>query len=144
MAEGRRWCNVATLADPGMEGWAAGEFLIEGAPPAGDGAAAGDALVPGTPYHATGVIDCARGAGGADATCEFGVIREGNGNGSVTVTWPDGGVRVIAFENGTPTGFDGPEADAGIGMTVTREGDDSIVLIGPDRIVIPDAVIWGG
>jgi hypothetical protein len=30
MAEGRRWCRIATLADPGYEGWAAGEFLIEG------------------------------------------------------------------------------------------------------------------
>lgn len=38
MAEGRRWCRIATLADPGEEGWAAGDFLIEGsgapAPPA--------------------------------------------------------------------------------------------------------------
>ncbi|MXQ07225.1 SH3 domain-containing protein [Alphaproteobacteria bacterium GH1-50] len=30
MTEGRRWCRVATLADPGYEGWAAGDFLIEG------------------------------------------------------------------------------------------------------------------
>lgn len=30
MAEGRRWCRVATLADPGDVGWAAGDFLIEG------------------------------------------------------------------------------------------------------------------
>lgn len=30
MAEGRRWCRVATLSDPGFEGWAAGEFLVEG------------------------------------------------------------------------------------------------------------------
>jgi hypothetical protein len=30
MAEGRRWCRVATLADPGSEGWAAGDFLVEG------------------------------------------------------------------------------------------------------------------
>ncbi|SMX25447.1 SH3 domain-containing protein [Boseongicola aestuarii] len=30
MAEGRRWCRVATLADPGYEGWAAGDFLVEG------------------------------------------------------------------------------------------------------------------
>ncbi|MDB6179690.1 SH3 domain-containing protein [Paracoccus sp. Z330] len=30
MAEGRRWCRIATLADPGFEGWAAGDFLIEG------------------------------------------------------------------------------------------------------------------
>lgn len=30
MQEGRRWCRVATLADPGYEGWAAGDFLVEG------------------------------------------------------------------------------------------------------------------
>ncbi|WP_161594656.1 SH3 domain-containing protein [Marimonas lutisalis] len=30
MAEGRRWCRVATLADPGSEGWVAGDFLVEG------------------------------------------------------------------------------------------------------------------
>jgi hypothetical protein len=30
MTEGRRWCRVATLADPGYKGWAAGDFLIEG------------------------------------------------------------------------------------------------------------------
>jgi hypothetical protein len=42
MAEGGRWCRVATMADPGYEGWAAGDFLIEGsgvvADPAGSGA----------------------------------------------------------------------------------------------------------
>lgn len=30
MSEGRRWCKISTLADPGFEGWASGEFLIEG------------------------------------------------------------------------------------------------------------------
>lgn len=30
MAEGRRWCRIATLADPGFDGWAAGDFLAEG------------------------------------------------------------------------------------------------------------------
>ena len=30
MAEGRRWCRIATLADPGVVGWAAGDFLAEG------------------------------------------------------------------------------------------------------------------
>lgn len=30
MQEGRRWCRVATLADPGYEGWAAGDYLVEG------------------------------------------------------------------------------------------------------------------
>lgn len=37
MAEGRRWCRVATLADPGSEGWAAGDFLIEGSNDASTG-----------------------------------------------------------------------------------------------------------
>jgi hypothetical protein len=30
MSEGGRWCRIATLADPGFEGWADGDFLIEG------------------------------------------------------------------------------------------------------------------
>lgn len=30
MAEGGRWCRVATLADPGDEGWVVGDYLIEG------------------------------------------------------------------------------------------------------------------
>lgn len=30
MSEGQRWCRVATLADPGFEGWAAGRYLVEG------------------------------------------------------------------------------------------------------------------
>ena len=34
MSEGSRWCRVATLADPGVEGWAAGSYLIEGTPEA--------------------------------------------------------------------------------------------------------------
>ena len=44
MAEGRRWCRVATLADPGYEGWAAGDYLVEGtgevSPPPSQGAGA--------------------------------------------------------------------------------------------------------
>ncbi len=32
MNEARRWCRVATQADPGLEGWAAGEFLVESGP----------------------------------------------------------------------------------------------------------------
>ncbi|MEM6887078.1 MAG: SH3 domain-containing protein [Pseudomonadota bacterium] len=29
MAEGRRWCRVATLPDPVLSGWTAGDFLVE-------------------------------------------------------------------------------------------------------------------
>lgn len=148
MNEGRRWCRIATLADPGDEGWAAGDFLVEAAPPAtGMPPAAhdpADALVPGTDFHATGMIDCVRDADAPVASCDFGVKRQGYGNGAVTVFWPDGGSRVIFFENGTPVSYDQSQADAGKEMTVTRDGDNSIVMVGPERFVIPDAVIWGG
>lgn len=156
MNESRRWCRVATLSDPGIEGWAAGDFLIESS--GDDGVAtqlpetppmpeAGDALVPGTPYNATGPLSCARSADAPMQECQFGVIRErpGSGNGSVTITWPDGGARVIVFEAGNPVSFDQSEAEKGLTMTVTRTDNGiSIVMIGDERFEIPDSVIWGG
>lgn len=151
--EGRRWCRVATLADPGFEGWMAGEFLVEGSGPGmavqlpdnmpvAQGST--DALVPGTNFNATGMIDCVEGAEGPMISCDFGVVREGNGNGSVTITFPDGKVRVIFFEGGTPVAYDESQADAGLEMTVERESDTSIVMIGAERFEFPDAVIFGG
>jgi hypothetical protein len=156
MNEGRRWCRVATLADPGIEGWAAGDFLIESS---GDGgvvtqlpetppaAEVEDAVVPGTRYNATGPLSCVRGADAPVQQCTFGVIRErtGSGNGSVTIDWPDGGSRVIFFEAGTPVSFDQSEADKGLEMTVTRTDNGiNIIFIGEERFEIPDSVIWGG
>ncbi|WP_168733056.1 SH3 domain-containing protein [Aliigemmobacter aestuarii] len=156
MNEGRRWCQVATLADPGIEAWAAGDFLIEAS--GGDGVATQlpdmvpvpeveDVLVPGTAFNATGMISCVRSADAPMQECNFGVIREspGSGNGSVTIDWPDGGSRVIYFEAGNPVSFDQSQADQGLSMTVTRtENDMNIVMIGSERFEIPDAVIWGG
>ena len=153
MAEGRRWCRVATLSDPGFEGWTAGEFLVEGS---GDGAATQlpdmipvetdneDALVPDTGYHATGMVDCVRNADAPQQSCNFGVVREGNGTGRVTIEWPNGGSRTIFFEGGTAMSYDQSQADQGSEMTVTRDGDNSIIFIGEERFVIPDAVILGG
>ncbi|GHC54096.1 SH3 domain-containing protein [Neogemmobacter tilapiae] len=153
MAEGRRWCNVATLSDPGLEGWAAGEFLVEGS---GDGVATQlpdmlpvpadgeDALVPGTDFNATGTVDCARTAGALTESCAFGVTRQGNGNGVVTIEWPDGRSRVIVFASGEAVAYDQSEAEKDTAMSAVRDGSDSIVTIGQERFVIPDAVIWGG
>ncbi|MDW4549900.1 SH3 domain-containing protein [Defluviimonas sp. D31] len=61
MAEGRRWCQVATLADPGYEGWAAGEFLVEGT---------GSAVAPAGQAGGTSTerVRFAAGAGGAELT----------------------------------------------------------------------------
>jgi hypothetical protein len=153
MAEGRRWCRVATLSDPGFEGWAAGDFLVEGS---GQGAAVqlpdmipvpsggSDALVPGTDFNATGMIDCVRDMDVSDQSCMFGVRREENGNGSVTISWQEGGSRVIFFEGGRPVTYDQSQADANAQMQVARDGDANIIIIGKERFVIPDAVIWGG
>lgn len=151
MNEGRRWCRVATLADPGVEGWAAGDFLFESGGvathlpdmiPVPDSPA--DALVPGTNFHATGQIACVRDSDAPAAMCNFGVVREGGGSGSVTVFWPEGGSRMIFFEGGTPVYYDQSQADRGAEMAVTRQGDNSIVFVGQERFEIPDAVIFGG
>lgn len=137
-AEGRDWCRVATLA-PGLEGWAAAEFLAEAAAPA-----SADALVPGTPFHATGNIPCTPAAGATETQCAFGVIRQGGGSGSVQVTLPDGTARVLQFRNGTPVSVDPVAGTAVPVLSAAREGDNSIVILGDQRFVIPDAVIFGG
>ena len=77
-------------------------------------------------------------------TCAFGVVRQGNGSGAVTVDWPEGGSRTIYFEGGTAMSYDTPPSDQAGAMTVTRSGDTSIIMIGEERFVIPDAVIQGG
>ena len=151
MSEARRWCRVATLADPGFEGWAAGDFLAEAVPPEGVATQlpdaipveTDDALVPGTGFNATGQIECTPDQDAATGMCDFGVTREGNGNGAVTIYLPNGLTRIVRFEGGTPVSYE-PVPQAGAEMTVTRDGDNSIVFIGPERLVIPDAVIFGG
>jgi hypothetical protein len=110
----------------------------------GAAASTGDALVPGTDFNATGNIPCARDAGQPMAQCEFGVKREGNGNGSITVFWPDGGNRVIFFEMNTPSSYDQSEADGGAEMTVDEDNGIFTVRIGGQRFEIFDAIMAGG
>ncbi|MCB1377302.1 MAG: hypothetical protein KDK89_02860 [Alphaproteobacteria bacterium] len=103
----------------------------------------GDAKVEGTDFNATGPIPCARYPGQPMGQCQMGVMREGNGNGSITVFWPDGGSRVIYFEMNTPSSYDESQADAGKEMTVDQNADLSIVTIGDERFEIPDVVMAG-
>lgn len=114
-----------------------GETAPTAAPPGGD------ALVAGTNYHATGDIPCAMAAGQPTGTCPFGVTREGNGSGIVTVTRPDGRTRAIFFENGEAIGADVSEADPG-DFSARRDADLTFVRIGDERYEVPDAVIFGG
>lgn len=60
MAEGGRWCRVATLANPGYEGWASGDFLIEGTAQAAPG---GTGMTVGGGEER---VQFAAGAGGAE------------------------------------------------------------------------------
>ncbi len=153
IAEGGRWCNVATLADPGYEGWASGDFLIEGSDPAMGGVATQlpepvpvesyDALVPGTNFNATGPIDCIRGDA-PQTTCTFGVVRRGNGSADLTLTWPDGTTRLIFFENGAPESYDFSQADGDQQMTSLLQGDIFNITIGREQYFVPEAAVFGG
>jgi len=120
------------------------EMIVSGS---GGGAASGgdsnvqdDALVPGTPYNATGNIPCVIGRDGADASCAYGVVREGGGSGFVEVTNPNGSTVSIYFQNGEAVGAEGGSG----AFSATRQGDETIVFIGADRYVLRDAIIFGG
>ena len=102
-------------------------------------AAGSDAKVAGTDFNATGEIPCATAASQPMHSCRFGVVRQGNGNATVTVFLPGGGERILHFANGTATA-DGPGA-----VSVEKVGDLNKVKVGSDeRFEIPDAVIVGG
>ena len=116
------------------------EMIIRGS--SGDQAAV-DVKVAGTDYHAIGMVSCAMDGGERKGSCAFGVQREGNGNGMVTVTKPDGRTRTIFFESGQATGYDFSQADPGE-FSASKESDLSIVRIGSEVYEIPDAVIYGG
>jgi uncharacterized protein YraI len=106
---------------------------------------AGDALVPDTDFNATTQVACVRDTDAAEAICEAGVVRNGDGTGSVTISWPDGGSRVIFFEGNAPHHYDESQADGGAEMTVSRDDQDNfIVFVGQARFVIPEALITGG
>lgn len=104
-----------------------------------------DATVSGTNFNATGELPCARSAGQPMRQCKFGVVRKGNGNGLITVFWPDGGNRVIFFEDVTPMSYDQSQADGDAKMTVGKT-DNGIytVKIGSQRFEIVDAIMTGG
>jgi hypothetical protein len=69
------------------------------------GSASHDALVPGTDFHATAKIPCVAEPNKPMSQCDAGVKRTAGG-GSVHVTTPDGGSRVIPFRDGKVSGTD--------------------------------------
>ena len=66
-------------------------------------------------------------------------MRTGTDNADVTVTWPDGGTRVISFVAGMPAGSDGPSD-----FRFTREGSLNMIRIGvSERFEITDQLALG-
>jgi hypothetical protein len=118
----------------------------------GDGAApvpnferpVGGVMPAGSGFTATGQISCVRERDAASAMCDFGVIREGGGKGSITVFWPVGGNRVIFFKGNKPSSYDQSEADGGAQMTVDENNGMFSVRIGDQRFELFEAIMTGG
>ncbi|MER8823128.1 SH3 domain-containing protein [Mesorhizobium sp. M0902] len=95
---------------------------------------------PGTPVPGAGnAIPCARYLGQPMTNCKANVVRTGDKT-DVTVTWPDGGTRIISFKAGKPAGSNGPGE-----FRFTREGSLNMIRVGAsERFEITDALASGG
>ncbi|RAZ89525.1 SH3 domain-containing protein [Mesorhizobium hawassense] len=83
-------------------------------------------------------IPCARHVGQPMTRCEISVAHTG-GESAVTVTWPDGGSRIITFHDGQPSGSDSPDE-----FRFTREGTLNMIRVGvSERFEITDALALG-
>jgi hypothetical protein len=88
---------------------------------------------------ATGDIPCARYVGQPMTRCEASVIRMSGNKADVTVTWPDGGTRVISFYAGMPAG-----SNSRSDFRFTREGSLSMIRVGvSERFEITDTLAFG-
>ncbi|MEQ1950082.1 SH3 domain-containing protein [Mesorhizobium sp. CN2-181] len=159
---GANWCDIESLEDVKVRGWVAARYLFATAvedmpePPAADGLPEGPGTPPGEGapadagtqvaaappegFDAIGDIPCARYYGQPMTHCSAAVRRREDGEATVTVTWPDGGQRVILFTNGRADNSDSPDP-----LTYTREADLNMIRIGKaERFEIPDALPFGG
>lgn len=94
---------------------------------------------PGRAPDATAEIPCARYVGQPMARCQASVQRNGAGKSDVTVTWPDGGTRVISFYDGQPAG-----SNSRSDFRFTREGNLNMIRVGAsERFEITDSIAFG-
>jgi len=131
-------------------GKVAGIVLVSvprGAPPPGDGDGQGDAKVAGTDFDATAQVRCAGYRQHPAGLCDAGVMRRTEtGLTVVEITWPGGDRRNLYFDkDGKSAGADTSQADGSAAYDVvgTRQGDTTIVTIGPERYEIPDVFVSG-
>ena len=140
MAGDRLWCYVQKFGG-GPVGYVAADFLAPAIGPDGSMPAGPDdsALRAGKgEFDATGKVRC------GDKQCDFGVARAGGGFATVVVTRPDGQKRALYFRMGIATGANTAEAEGRRPFSVTRQADNYVVRVGPERYTIPDAVVFGG
>ncbi|AID31930.2 SH3 domain-containing protein [Mesorhizobium huakuii] len=84
-------------------------------------------------------IPCARYVGQPMQRCAAAIVHKGADKADITVTWPDGGTRLISFYAGLPAGSD-TKGD----FRFTREGSLSMIRIGvSERFEITDTVAFG-
>lgn len=85
-----------------------------------------------------GEIPCARYVGEPMERCKVNVVRTAD-KADVTVTWPDGGTRVISFRGSQPV-----SSDADGNFRFTREGSLNMIRIGEaERFEITDTLVSG-
>lgn len=114
----------------------------------GDGDGQGDAKVAGTDYNATAQLRCAGYRGMKATMCDAGVKRNQEGGQTlVFIDWPDGvNSRMLIFDQaGKIVTANTNEADGSSKYPVLgkRDGDTTIVTIGPERYEVPDAFLKG-
>lgn len=156
---GVNWCKVESVEDASVVGWAPARYLVDvpmadiGAADTGTDAAPTEtseqqAAVTSMPAEvpplaqdgATSEIPCSRYYGKPMSMCAAIVQRGGEGEATVTITWPDGGQRIISFRNGRADTSDSEEP-----VSWTREADLNMIRIGKaERFEIPDALPFGG
>ncbi|TPN85743.1 SH3 domain-containing protein [Mesorhizobium sp. CU2] len=91
------------------------------------------------PAGTDGDIPCARYVGEPMTHCAVKVVRGKDGKADITVTWPDGGTRLISFNAGKPAG-----SDADADFRSTREGTLNMIRIGvSERFEITDGLALG-
>lgn len=100
-------------------------------------AAAIPAAADPAPVH-TVEVPCARYVGQPMGRCPMNVARGGRDMADVTIVWPDGGSRTIAFRNGEPA-----SANTRGELRVTREGTLNMIRIGAaERFEILDDLVF--
>ncbi len=99
---------------------------------------------PSAPAQGTHIA-CAATAAGPTSQCATEVTKNWGEDKTtlVKVTKPDGTTRSLFFHGTTPYGADSAESDgsAGFDFTVSRHGGNSVITFGPERYIVPDALV---